>query len=420
VPSDSRLPAALRAFRHRDFRLFFSGQLISLVGTWMQSVAQSWLVLELTNSPFRLGLVSALQFAPMLVLSFFAGALADRLRKRRLVLTSQSVLFAQALALALLVHLGHVQYWHVAVLALVYGIANTVDMPTRQAFIVEMVGRDDLMNAIALNSAMFNAARVVGPALAGIAIARWGTAVAFYLNAASFVPVIIALLAIRAEGKPRRASGRSMTDEIREGVRFALRTPRVMLTMAMVLAVSGFLFNYSVLIPLYVRDVLGQGAQAFGLIMATLGIGAVTGAVMLAVLGRERPPVAALATPALVQAASTAALAAVHREALAVPLLFVMGFCGILFMASANSTVQLTVPDELRGRVMSLHTLMFAGITPFGAFLMGSIAQAGGVKAALLVSGGGGLISIVALLVWWIARNRGPSLATPSPEGGPA
>jgi predicted MFS family arabinose efflux permease len=420
VPSDSRLPAALRAFRHRDFRLFFSGQLISLVGTWMQSVAQSWLVLELTNSPFRLGLVSALQFAPMLVLSFFAGALADRLRKRRLVLTSQSVLFAQALALALLVHLGHVQYWHVAVLALVYGIANTVDMPTRQAFIVEMVGRDDLMNAIALNSAMFNAARVVGPALAGIAIARWGTAVAFYLNAASFVPVIIALVAIRAEGKPRRASGRSMADEIREGVRFALRTPRVTLTMAMVLAVSGFLFNYNVLIPLYVRDVLGQGAQAFGLIMATLGIGAVTGAVMLAVLGRERPPVAALATPALVQAASTAALAAVHREALAVPLLFVMGFCGILFMASANSTVQLTVPDELRGRVMSLHTLMFAGITPFGAFLMGSIAQAGGVKAALLVSGGGGVISIVALLVWWIARNRGPSLATPSPEGGPA
>lgn len=420
MPSDSRLPAALRAFRHRDFRLFFSGQLISLVGTWMQSVAQSWLVLELTNSPFRLGLVSALQFAPMLVLSFFAGALADRLRKRRLVLTSQSVLFTQALALALLVHLGHVQYWHVAVLALVYGIANTVDMPTRQAFIVEMVGRDDLMNAIALNSAMFNAARVVGPALAGIAIARWGTAVAFYLNAASFVPVIIALLAIRSEGKPRRASGRSMTDEIREGVRFALRTPRVTLTMAMVLAVSGFLFNYNVLIPLYVRDVLGQGAQAFGLIMATLGIGAVTGAVILAVLGRERPPVAALATPALVQAGSTAALAAVHHEALAIPLLFVMGFCGILFMASANSTVQLTVPDELRGRVMSLHTLMFAGITPFGAFLMGSIAQAGGVKAALLVSGGGGVISIVVLLVWWIARNRGPSLATPSPEGGPA
>lgn len=386
----------------------------------MQSVAQSWLVLELTNSPFRLGLVNALQFTPMLVLSFFAGALADRLPKRRLVLGSQSVLFTQALALALLVHLGHVRYWHVALLALVYGIANTVDMPTRQAFIVEMVGRDDLMNAIALNSAMFNAARVVGPALAGIAIARWGTAVAFYVNAASFIPVIIALLAMRAEGRPRRAAGRSMADEIQEGVRFALRTPRVTLTLAMVLAVSGFLFNYNVLIPLYVRDVLGQDAQAFGLTMATLGAGAVTGAVTLAALGRERPPVAALAAPALLQAVSTGMLAAVHREALAVPLLLVMGFCGILFMASANSTVQLTVPDELRGRVMSLHTLMFAGITPFGAFVMGSVAQAGGVKAALLVSGGGGLVAVLALLAWWISRDRGPSLQAPRLEDGPA
>ena len=416
MPSDTRLPAALRAFRHRDFRLFFSGQLVSLVGTWMQSVAQAWLVLELTNSPFRLGVVSALQFAPMLVLSFFAGALADRLPKRRLVLASQSVLVTQALALALLVHLGHVQYWHVAVLALVYGIANSLDMPTRQAFIVEMVGRDDLMNAIALNSAMFNAARVIGPALAGLAIARWGTAIAFYLNAASFVPVIIALLAIRAEGRPRGSSGRSMAEEIREGVAFAVRTPRVALTMAMVLAVSGFLFNYNVLIPLYVRDMLGHGAQGLGLMMAMLGIGALAGAITLAILGRERPPVAALATPALIQAASTGALAAVHTERLAVPLLLLMGFCGILFMAGANSTVQLTVPDELRGRVMALHTLMFAGITPFGAFGMGSVAQAGGVQTALLVSGGGGLISLLALLAWWIGRDRGPSLAERAEE----
>ena len=411
-PSDSRLPPALRAFRHRDFRLFFAGQLVSLVGTWMQSVAQAWLVLELTNSPFRLGLVSALQFAPMLVLAFFAGALADRLPKRRLVLASQSVLFVQALALALLVHHGHVQYWHVAALALVYGVANTIDMPTRQAFIVEMVGRGDLMNAIALNSAMFNAARIVGPALAGLAIARWGTAVAFYLNAASFLPVIVALLAIHATGQPRAASGRAMGEEIAEGVRFAVRTPRIALTMAMVLAVSGFLFNYNVLIPLYVRDVLALDAQAFGLIMATLGLGAVSGAVALAVLGRERPPVAALATPALLQAASTATLAAVHHEGLAVPLLLVMGFCGILFMAGANSTVQLTVPDELRGRVMSLHTLMFAGITPFGAFLMGSVAEAAGVKAALLVSGGGGLLSVLALVGWWSARGPRRPLAT--------
>src|SRR5437870_9385294 len=291
----------------------------------MQSVAQSWLVLELTNSPFRLGLVSALQFAPMLVLSFFAGALADRLPKRRLVLASQSVLFTQALALALLVHFGHVQYWQVAVLALVYGFANTVDMPTRQAFIVEMVGRDDLMNAIALNSAMFNAARIMGPALAGFAIAHWGTPVAFFVNALSFLPVLVILAVIRAEGTPRAPTGRSMGEEIREGVRYAVRTPRVALTMAMVLAVSGFLFNYNVLVPLFARDVLSQGARGFGLLMATLGAGAVVGAVALAALGRERPSATPVPAPALGLAACTAPLAAVRSVPGAAPVVAVLG-----------------------------------------------------------------------------------------------
>jgi len=176
VPDPERptLPAPLRAFASRDFRLFFAGQLVSLVGTWMQSVAQSWLVLELTNSPFLLGLIGTLQFAPVLALSFVAGALADRLPKRRLLVVTQSLMGVQALVLAALVHRGHVEYWHVAALATAYGVANTVDMTTRQAFIVEMVGRDALRSAIALNSAMFNGARVVGPALAGLVIARWG------------------------------------------------------------------------------------------------------------------------------------------------------------------------------------------------------------------------------------------------------
>jgi predicted MFS family arabinose efflux permease len=330
------------------------------------------------------------------------------------------VLFAQSLALALLVQAGHVRYWHVAALALAYGVANAVDMPARQAFVVEMVGRDDLVNAIALNSAMFNAARIVGPALAGLAIAHWGLAPAFFLNALSFVPVMAALAAVRAEGLPRAPAGRSMTEDIREGVRYALRTPRVTLTMAMVFVVSGFLFNNTVLVPLFARDVLGQGVRGFGLLMATLGVGAVAGAVTLAALGRGRPPVAALATPALVLAGCTAILAGVRSVPAAVTLLLVMGFCGILFMAGANSTVQLTVPDELRGRVMSLHTLMFGGAAPLGAFLVGWVAEAAGVAAALLVAAGGGLASVLALLLWWNARDRGASLATPRPEGGSA
>jgi len=223
----TRLPGPLRAFAHRDFRLFWSGQLVSLIGTWMQSVAQSWLVLELTNSPFLLGLVGTLQFAPVLFFSFFAGALADRLPKRRLIITTQSVMCVQAMLLAALVHRGHVQFWHVAVMATVYGLANTVDMPTRQAFVAEMVGKESLRSAIALNSTMFNGARVVGPALAGLVIARWGTAVAFFFNGLSFLAVIAALSALHTAGLPRLRAARSLREEFGVGVAYAIRSPRV-------------------------------------------------------------------------------------------------------------------------------------------------------------------------------------------------
>jgi MFS family permease len=405
-PPPPRLPGPLRAFAHRDFRLFWSGQLISLIGTWMQSVAQSWLVLELTNSPFLLGLVGTLQFAPVLVLSFFAGALADRQPKRRLIIATQSVMCVQALVLAALVHRGHVQFWHVAVMAGIYGLANTIDMPTRQAFVAEMVGKESLRSAIALNSAMFNSARVVGPALAGLVIARWGTAVAFFFNGISFVPVIIALAALHTAGLPRPRSGRSMRHEIAEGIAYALRTPRIALVLSLVLCVSAFFFNYNTLVPLLARDVLHQDAHGFGLLMTAVGVGAVAGAVVLASLGTERPPVALLIASALVLGAASMTMAGVARFGVAMGLLGIMGFCGMLFMTGANTTVQLTVPDELRGRVMSLHTLMFAGMTPFGAFLVGSVTEAFGARAGFLVTGGGGFLSILLLSLWWRTRRR--------------
>jgi MFS family permease len=406
VPPPSGLPVPLRAFAHRDFRLFWCGQLVSLVGTWMQSVAQSWLVLELTNSPLLLGLVGTLQFAPVLVLSFFAGALADRLPKRRLLIATQSIMCAQALVLAALVQRGHVQYWHVAVMATLYGLANTVDMPTRQAFIVEMVGREHLRSAIALNSAMFNAARVVGPALAGLVIARWGTALAFFFNGLSFLAVIAALTILHVAGRPRVPSGKSLAHEIREGIAYALRTPRIALVLSLVLCVSMFFFNYNTLVPLLARDVLHEDAHGFGLLMTAVGCGAMAGAVVLASLGAERPPVGVLIGSALALGASTMLVAGVGRFAIAMILLTVMGFCGMLFMTGANTTVQLTVPDELRGRVMSLHTLMFAGMTPFGAFLVGTITQALGARAGFLITGAGGFLSILSLALWWRLRRR--------------
>lgn len=220
-----RFPIGLRALNHRDFRLFWTGQLVSLVGTWMQSVGQSWLVLELTNSPFKLGLIGTLQFGPMLCFSFVAGAIADRVPKRRLVLATQTALMLQAFSLSALAWTGHVQYWHVAVLASLYGFATTLDMPTRQSFIVEMVGKDDLMNAIALNSAMFNGARMVGPAAAGLLVARYGVAPAFLLNGVSFLAVIVALLGIRAEGLPQAQASSSVRQDIVAGVRYAVGTP---------------------------------------------------------------------------------------------------------------------------------------------------------------------------------------------------
>src|SRR5438067_7130001 len=200
-------PTALRAFRYRDFRLFWTGQLVSLVGSWMQSVGQAWIVLELTHSPFKLGVISALQFGPMLFLSFLSGALADRVRKRRLLLLTQNALMLQAFALATLDRTGQIQYWHVAVLATLYGIANTLDLPARQSFVVEIVGQHDLINAIALNSAVFNGARVVGPAVAGLLVARYGVGIAFLVNGLSFLAVIAALVAIRTEGRPPPAPG---------------------------------------------------------------------------------------------------------------------------------------------------------------------------------------------------------------------
>ena len=292
-------PAALRALNHRDFRLFWTGQSVSSVGSWMQSVGLSWLVLELTNSPFRLGLVSALQFGPVLLFSAVAGVVVDRTPKRRLILSTQIALMLPALALAVLAWTGWVRYWHVATLAGLIGVVNALDMPSRQSFLVEMVGREDLLNAIALNSATFNAARVIGPALGGLIIARYGTAIAFLLNALSFGAVVATLTLVRSGGEARPRRGTTIREELLDGVRYATRTPLVALILGLVFAVSTFAMNHGVLVPLFAREVLHEGVHEFGLLMASLGAGAVTGAVALAVLAYGRPTLAAVVIPGL-------------------------------------------------------------------------------------------------------------------------
>jgi MFS family permease len=395
-------PSGLRALNHRDFRLFFTGQLISLVGTWMQSVGQSWLVLELTNSPFRLGLIGTLQFGPMLCFSFVAGAIADRLPKRRVVIATQTALMLQAFCLSALAWTGHVQYWHVAVLATLYGFATTLDMPTRQSFIVEMVGKDSLMNAIALNSAMFNGARIMGPAAAGLLVARYGVAPAFFLNGVSFIAVIIALCAMQAEGLPQTGRGTSVVQDIQAGVRYAVETPLVSLILSLLFFVSLFVINYSVLVPLLARDVLHEGAQGFGFLMAALGVGAVAGALALAILGSGRPRLTVLVAAGIVVSAATLFLALIRHFWPAMIGLALIGFSQIVFLASCNSTLQVTVPDRLRGRMMSLYAFVFAGVTPIGSFFVGSIAEVFGVSVAFAAGGGLGLACVLALTIWWV------------------
>jgi MFS family permease len=387
----------LGALRHRDFRLFWSGQLVSLIGTWMQSVGQAWLVLELTQSPFQLGLVTALQFIPVLLLSPVGGAVTDRLRKRHIILVTQATMMVQAFVLAALVGSGHVRYWHVAVLAAIYGLGRALDIPARQAYVTDLVGRADLPNAVALNSVVFNGARIVGPAVAGLLIARFGVAPAFFLNGVSFLAVLAALLAIRTDGHPDPAGRLGLRAGLLGALTFATGTPTIAFTLGLMIVASLLVLNFNVIVPLIAYQVLQAGAHGFGVLMAAVGAGAMIGAVGLTLFRRDRPSRTALTVTAGLLCAGVSVLALVGHFGAAAAVLAVLGCCQIVFTTGCNTTLQLSTPDRLRGRVMGLYALAFAGMTPFGSLLIGTIAEHWGVRVACAATGGAGLVAIGAL-----------------------
>jgi len=399
------LPSGLRALRHRDFRVFFAGQAVALVGSWMQQVAQAWLVLSLTNSPLRLGLVGSLNFLPVLLFAIVGGAVADRLPKRRLLVITQSLLGCQTLALAALIVTGHVRYWHVCVLAIVWGIANTVDLPVRQAFVVELAGRTDVASAVALNSAAFNVARIAGPAAAGLLIARAGVAPAYFINAGAFVVVIVTLLLLRARGAPAPRQGTTIGAEIREGVRYALGTPRIMSLLAVLFVVSITVFNFSIYVPLFARQVLGRGPEGFGLLMASVGVGAVGGGLTLGAL--RAPALSRLFVTGFLSCAGLVVMSLVDRFGVAAVALFALGWISVMVVAGCQVALQLAAPDRLRGRIMSLHTFIYGGVFPFGAFTIGSISEHWGVSWAFRVAGLFGLGGLSLVVAWWRLRARG-------------
>ncbi|MFN8590225.1 MAG: MFS transporter [Thermomicrobiales bacterium] len=385
-----RLPNGLRAFAHRDYRVYWFAQLISFTGTWMQSLAQSWLVLTMTNSPAALGLVGVFQFGPSLILGLPAGVVVDRVPKRKLLIVTQGMSAVITGVLALLVVTGRVQLWHIYAAALALGVISAVDMPARQAFVVDLVGKDDLMNAIALNSALFNTTRVVGPALAGLLLAAYGAEINFSLNALSYLPVTAALLTMSTQGQPTAAPTVSPLERLREGLAYVRATPAVMLPIVLAGLLATFGMNFNVWAPLLARNALNIGASGFGLLMSSLGIGSLAGALSLAFAGR-RPSTQVMLLTALLFGLFEIALGLATGlglpAALAMILMAGVGFSMSTTMAQANTTVQTNTPDHLRGRVLSIYLTVFAGSTPLGAALAGFLSTVWGAPAAVAIGG---------------------------------
>jgi MFS family permease len=380
-----------RAFAHRNYQLFFGGQAISLVGTWMQTVAQAWLILQLTSDPIWLGLLSALQFLPVMVFGLFGGLIADALPKRRTLIATQVAQMLLAFVLFGLSATGVVQVWHILVLATLLGLSNAVDMPTRQSFVVEMVGREDIANAVALNSAMFNGARIVGPAIAGVTIGLFSLSIAFLVNGLSFLAVIVAYLAMRDDDLhgPAHYNRPSSVAEVREtlgeGIRYVRRTEMVLMITVLVGVVSTFGMNFGVMVPALAYDVLHTDATGYGLLMAASGIGAMAAALLIAFSGRQRPWI--VPAGGILLGIGLVLGSEIHAFPLAIPAMAIVGFGAIGMAATANTTIQLAVPDELRGRVISVYTTVFVGSTPVGGIIVGWLASRYGVDASLAVGG---------------------------------
>jgi MFS family permease len=415
--ANRRTFASLR--RHRNYRLFFSGQIVSVSGTWMQNIAAAWLVLQLTHSPVAVGILALCQFLPFTIFGLFAGVLVDRLDARRTVIGTQSAALVLAAILAALTLAGHVTAFDVELLTALRGVVLVLDAPARQALTFAMVGRDELPNAVALNSSLFNAARVVGPAVGGALVAAVGVGACFTLNAASYLAVLAGLLAMRPgelhpverpERPPRFLRGTA------EALAHVRNTPATMLALAIVFVVSTLSFNFNVLLPVLAGQTLAADAGVFGLVTAAFGAGALAGALAAASLGRASWTVLVCAVSGF--GAAQLIVAPLHDAAAAAVLLFAAGACFTLWTSAANATVQLSTPGPLRGRVIGLYYFAFNGAGPAGGVLAGWLAARGGTELAFAVSGVSAMAMAAVAVV--VRRSEERSLSPGVPGSGPA
>ena len=399
----------LTAFRSHNFRLFFAGQLISQAGSWMQKVGQAWLVLELTHSPFALGTVVSLQALPILCGTLFAGVIVDRVPKHRLLVITQSAALIQAGLLAWLTASGGIQLWQIYILAALLGTINAFDNPGRLAFLMELVGRDKIVNAVGLSSAVENGARLLGPAFAGLVIAFWGVSVCFTLNAVSFLAVLTALLCMRRAdflALPALAGARRrILAQLGEGLRFVFGVPELVTVLIVLAGIGCFGYNFNTIVPLLAEQGLHLGADGFGLLMSAVGIGAVVGAVAVSSMGPPNHKRILIAGMAF--GAAELSLSRTPVFATAFLQLALMSFCGMVFSTSCNSMLQLRAPNELRGRVMGLYTMAMAGTSPIGALLTGTLTNAFGIRVTLAAWGS---MCVLAALCALAYKLRGRSL----------
>lgn len=414
APDPGRFPA----FASRNYRLFFFGQLVSVTGTWMQSLAQSYLVYEILGaSPFQLGLVNVFQFAPVLFLGIPAGVIADRFPKRRILIVTQSAFASLAAILTVLVYLDRIQLWQVYAIAGVFGVTNALDMPTRQSLVSELVDKRAVMNAIALNATMFNTGRVLGPAVAGLVLAAFGPVACFAINTVSYGGVILGLSMMRITPVVREVAG-SAISRLRDGLAYVRATPTIYRTIFLVGAVGTFGMNFNIWVPLLASDSFGPGPGAYGLLFAAMGLGSLLGALTLAMFGRtpsRRRMFGAAIGLGVVEIALAFAASMPTAISIGMVTLALAGFASSTAMATANSLVQTTAAPELRGRVMAVYMTVFAGTTPFGALISGAIADRFGVPTAV---GIGGLITVsAAVTLAWTQRQR---TSPPESRLGPA
>ena len=398
-----------RSLRIRNYRLFFIGQLISVTGTWMQTVAQTWLVVDLTGSGVDLGITVALQFLPMLLFGMWGGALADRSDKRRLLIGLQAASGILALILYALVAMGTVELWMIYVLAFALGVVTAMDMPARQSFVIELVGPDEIPNAVGLNSAMYNSGRILGPAAAGVTIATLGLAPAFLANALSFVAVIVALVMMRPEELHRRAPAERRRGEVRAGLLYAWREPTLRSTLLLVGVLGMFGFNFIVVLPLLAKFTFGGDAGLYSLFTSLMAFGSLTGALISA--SRSKPTSRMLIGSGLAFGGLVLVTAVAPTAWMAAIVLVGVGMAMMLFMATANTTLQLNSDPAMRGRVMALYGLLFLGTTPVGGPVMGWIAEAWGPRVGLAIGGSLSLAAALAAVSRVRVRRRAAPLA---------